>query len=228
MTRVWQLAFGSVMVFFLALPAQADYLIQLKSGATYEVPAYREEGGEVRIYLGGGEVGIPRSDILRITPLKGAQEARDVMGTSFVPPIYTEPSAPSEQEPAPKPEAARAEEQEESPKAKEPPRVVEVSPKSGEPMLVQMFQYPVPLSVTFSKPMDQKSVEAAIVMTPPQEGSFSWSGNTVTFTPATWDLTNGVTITIGTGAKDLEGTPLAAPHQMAFSRTLPAPHATSP
>jgi hypothetical protein len=38
---------------------------------------------------------------------------------------------------------------------------------------------------------------------------------------STWDLTNGVKITIGTGAKDLEGNPLAAPHQISFSRTLP-------
>ncbi len=42
------------------------------------------------------------------------------------------------------------------------------------------------------------------------------------------DFTHGMALAIGTGAKDLEGTPLAAPHRMAFSRTLPAPPASSP
>ncbi len=121
--------------------------------------------------------------------------------------------------PTPRPPAGEAGEEE--PKDTEPPRVVSTSPKDGEMLFAQMFQYPIPISVIFSEPMDQKSVEEAFQIDPPEQGAFTWSANTVTFTPSTWSLSFQTTVTIGTGAKDLAGNPLSAPFTFSFGKVLP-------
>lgn len=64
------------------------------------------------------------------------------------------------------------------------------------------------VSVTFSRAMEQASVESAFSVTgsDPVAGTFSWADNTVTFTPdELWKTRHQYTITVGTGAKDAKG-----------------------
>jgi cell division septation protein DedD len=66
------------------------------------------------------------------------------------------------------------------------------------------------ISVTFDEAMNETSVEDAFSIDPSVTGSVSWDGNTMTFTPDA-DLAYETTynVTIGTGAEDLAGNPLA-------------------
>jgi hypothetical protein len=90
------------------------------------------------------------------------------------------------------------------------------------------------LEVTFSEPMNQASVEAAYASDdlPAEQVTFAWSsdGTTLTITPAAplaYAEGAGVnpatvaaktyTITIGSGARDLAGNPLAAPMELSFA-----------
>ncbi|MDO9538290.1 MAG: Ig-like domain-containing protein, partial [Thermoplasmata archaeon] len=75
-----------------------------------------------------------------------------------------------------------------------------------------------PINVTFSEPMDKASAEAAFSISPFASGSFSWDGNTMTYTLNS-ELAPETTynITIGTGAKDLAGNNMAAPHSWQFT-----------
>jgi hypothetical protein len=210
----------------LADTAQADYLIQLKSGVSYEVGAYREERGMIWFSLHGGEVGISKQDVSRISPLAEPRREIRVRETpqepvrASAPEGTGEPSASTPAAPATE-GAGEGAGKEEGPKDTEPPRVVSTSPKDGEMLFAQMFQYPIPITVNFSEPMDQKSVEEAFQIDPPEQGTFGWSGNSVTFTPSTWSLSFQTTVTIGTGAKDLAGNPLAAPFTFSFGKVLP-------
>ncbi|MCD4810945.1 MAG: Ig-like domain-containing protein, partial [Methanosarcinales archaeon] len=73
------------------------------------------------------------------------------------------------------------------------------------------------INVTFSETMDQTSVESAFSMSPLTAGSFSWNGDTVTYTPASdlaFDTT--YTVNIGTGAMDMAGNLLELPHGWEF------------
>ncbi|MBI5379301.1 MAG: Ig-like domain-containing protein [Nitrospirae bacterium] len=224
MTR--KLLVGFLMVFCAVTAAQADYLIQLKSGVSYEVGAYREERGMIWFTLHGGEVGVPKQDVSRITPLAEPRREIRLRETPQEPvrapaPEGTgEPSASTPAAPAPgNGEVGGG--KEEGTRDTEPPRVVSTSPKDGEMLFAQMFQYPIPISVTFSEPMDQKSVEEAFQIDPPEQGTVAWSGNSVTFTPSTWSLSFQTTVTVGTGAKDQAGNPLAAPFTFSFGKVLP-------
>lgn len=62
------------------------------------------------------------------------------------------------------------------------------------------------ITATFNKPMDRTSVEASFRMIPSVQGSFAWSGTTMTFSPSSLlgDQTY-YTVTVGQGSKDLEG-----------------------
>ncbi|MCD4815925.1 MAG: DUF1349 domain-containing protein, partial [Methanosarcinales archaeon] len=66
------------------------------------------------------------------------------------------------------------------------------------------------INVTFSEAMNQTSAESAFNTSPETTGSFTWNGNIMTYTPD-FDLTSDTTyeVTIGTGAEDLAGIPLA-------------------
>lgn len=63
-----------------------------------------------------------------------------------------------------------------------------------------------PISVTFNMEMNKASVENAFSVTPSIPGSFSWSGNTVRYTPS-GSLPEGTyyTVSIGSGAVDMDG-----------------------
>ena len=71
----------------------------------------------------------------------------------------------------------------------EPPTVVSTDPKDGDGVRYFLYQFPRPISVTFSKEMDRDSVERAFSTSPALEGTFSWSENTVTLTPSSYPLT---------------------------------------
>ena len=78
------------------------------------------------------------------------------------------------------------------------------------------------VSVTFSKPMDQASVQGAFSLTrsggAAVAGSFSWIGNTMTFVPNA-DLARGADYEaeLTTAARDLAGNPLGSQQRWTFS-----------
>ncbi len=81
-----------------------------------------------------------------------------------------------------------------------------------------------PVSVTFSEPMNTLETERAFSLRlgsgASEPGSFSWSGTTMTFTPATALARGGLyTATVSTAARDSAGNPLAASHTWSF-RTI--------
>ena len=73
--------------------------------------------------------------------------------------------------------------------------------------------------VTFSEPMNQATAQAAFALSPSVEGTFSWSGNTMTFDPT--GLTKGTvyTATVNTTATDVAGNALAAEVSWLFTTT---------
>lgn len=78
-----------------------------------------------------------------------------------------------------------------------------------------------PVSVTFSMPMNQESVEAAFTITgsDPVPGTFSWTDNTVTFTRESglWKTHHPYTITITADAKSAAGAPFPAEYVQTFT-----------
>lgn len=72
------------------------------------------------------------------------------------------------------------------------------------------------VELTFSEPMDQQSVQAAFLSQPAIGCSWTWTGNTARCGGALQQL-SAYTVTLGTGARDSAGNPLAAPYQFAFS-----------
>ncbi|MCD6569655.1 MAG: Ig-like domain-containing protein, partial [Deltaproteobacteria bacterium] len=94
-----------------------------------------------------------------------------------------------------------------------PPTIVNTSPahESRAPISTE-------ISVIFSEAMDHASVESAFDIDPYVSGTFSWSENTMIFTPDE-DLTPDIsyTVTIDTSAQDLAGNPLASPYSWSFT-----------
>jgi hypothetical protein len=78
------------------------------------------------------------------------------------------------------------------------------------------------ISVTFSETMNQSSAQNAFTVVNASadavSGSFSWSGNTMTFTPDTqFDYNTKYTCTIGVGAEDSAGNTLASLYTWSFT-----------
>jgi hypothetical protein len=89
------------------------------------------------------------------------------------------------------------------------------------------------LSFTFDEPMDRPTAEGALTSVPPlPAGTFSWTDNTMTFTPATpFPEWIEYSVTVGTGAADLAGNPLASPRLLVFrtdDTTAPTVASTAP
>ena len=82
-----------------------------------------------------------------------------------------------------------------------------------------------PIVVVFDQPMDKPSVEAAFslkraVNGEPVSGSFSWSGNSLLFTPsAPLAAARLYNATVGTGARSLAGINLTDPKAWTFTTT---------
>ncbi len=101
-----------------------------------------------------------------------------------------------------------------------PPTVLATSPASNQANTTSV------IVITFSEAMNTTSTVAAFSVSPSVNGTFTWSsGDTVlTFRP-NQPLSAGTTysVTIGTGATDLAGNPLAQP--TTFTLAIPAPAA---
>ncbi len=78
------------------------------------------------------------------------------------------------------------------------------------------------VTVTFSEPMNEASVEQSFSLSPTVDGSFSWNaaGTVLTFTPSR-PLAAGTqyTVVVATGARDLAGNGMASIRTFAFTTT---------
>ena len=74
-----------------------------------------------------------------------------------------------------------------------------------------------PLRLQFTRAMDQASVEAALSLTPPLPGRFSWEGNTLTFIPnEPWPLGGTVDVSLS-GGRSRRGLPLLGGRSWSFT-----------
>lgn len=79
------------------------------------------------------------------------------------------------------------------------------------------------VAVTFGEPMDRASAQAAFALRRTSDGaavpgSFSWSGNTMTFRPsAALAPSTGYTVSVGTGARDAAGNGMAEEQGSSFA-----------
>jgi len=76
----------------------------------------------------------------------------------------------------------------------------------------------VPVSLTFSQPMDTVSVESRFQLDPWTEGSISWQGRTMIFQPSEpWPAGTEVTVTLQAGARSNSFLPLLRPFGLQFT-----------
>lgn len=61
------------------------------------------------------------------------------------------------------------------------------------------------ISLTFDQPVDRASAEAAFSVTPSVPGTFSWSGNTMTYKPVGFPHQTGYTVSLASGVKPVFG-----------------------
>lgn len=79
------------------------------------------------------------------------------------------------------------------------------------------------ISATFSEAMNKAATEAAFSISPYVAGTFSWVGNTTTFTPgANLDNSKTYTVTISTDAQDLAGNQMVSPYTWSFTTSAAA------
>lgn len=110
---------------------------------------------------------------------------------------------------------------------------IRATPDTTPPMVVMhggTYRNDTPnpvISIGFSEAMNQQSVQAAFLSQPAINCNWVWRGNTADCTSTGYlqQLTN-YTLTIGTGAKDTAGNPLAAPYQFSFTTDNFAPRVT--
>ena len=80
------------------------------------------------------------------------------------------------------------------------------------------------VEVTFSEPVDHASAESAFGIEPALDGSFSWSGTTLTFTPAdSLPLDAEFRVTIAAGVRDRAGNAMSDPSQPFAFATVGSP-----
>ncbi len=112
-----------------------------------------------------------------------------------------------------------------------PPEVLEVAltqPVADDPELAQIT---TSIEVSFSEPVDPDGATDAVALDPPVEGSTSWSGSTLIFTPnEPLDLATEYTVTVATGLRDLSGNEMTeAPPPFVFATSgRPALAASDP
>lgn len=77
-----------------------------------------------------------------------------------------------------------------------------------------------PVVVTFDRDMDHEATEAATSIVPSVPGTFSWTAQTMFFTPGGgWTAETDHTVTVSTGARDAEGEALVEARQWSFRTT---------
>lgn len=84
------------------------------------------------------------------------------------------------------------------------------------------------VEVAFSEVVDHASAEAAFTVDPPLDGSFSWSGTTLTFTPTDpLPLESAFTLAIAAGVVDVAGNPTTAATEPFAFTTVGSPTVAS-
>ncbi|HEX2647566.1 MAG TPA: Ig-like domain-containing protein, partial [Candidatus Dormibacteraeota bacterium] len=84
--------------------------------------------------------------------------------------------------------------------------------------------------VSFDQPMDHRSTEDAVQITPATTVTFSWQDNTLVVQPTSGNLAPNTQyqVTIGQGARTSSGQPLTAQQTITFVTQPPAPPTPSP
>jgi parallel beta-helix repeat protein len=95
-----------------------------------------------------------------------------------------------------------------------PPQVVSHSPVGAE------VDIDVNVTIDFNEEMQHLSVEEAFSIEPHVEGTFSWIGNTLIFSPLSLINDTMYTVTLGTGAEDLAGNSLKSSYQFSFTTKM--------
>lgn len=110
------------------------------------------------------------------------------------------------------------------------PAVLDFSSPIADSHAVQLQE---PILVNFNQPMDHKSTEAAVVITPATYVAFSWQQNTLAVQPTSGNLAPNTQyqVTIGPGAKTQSGQSLPAAKTITFitqpsAKTPPSPKPT--
>ena len=94
------------------------------------------------------------------------------------------------------------------------PRIVSFHPENG----AVNVPLNTTITVSFSKPMDEPSVESAFNIYPNVEGEFLWNGEVLTFRPReNFQENTTYTVTISTDAKDRWGNNLESSLQFSFA-----------
>jgi len=95
------------------------------------------------------------------------------------------------------------------------PRVVAVSPEGSASSRN-------PITITFSQPMDQASVESRLTIEPEVSGRVEWSANnSLLFTPQGEWTSGTVRVTLASGARSERGLPSLFAHSWAFTISAP-------
>ena len=98
-----------ILILFLPVSSQAAYTVYLKNGSEISgVSSYNKSGGEVIIYFGGGSMGIPEKDILKIESSEAPE--KDFSREETATPETEKPAPPvaPAEEPAPTEKTDRA------------------------------------------------------------------------------------------------------------------------
>lgn len=75
-----------------------------------------------------------------------------------------------------------------------------------------------PIKITFSKSMQKATAESAFSIQPAVEGTISWSGNVLTFTPVSgYNISTDYTVQVNMGAKSLWNIPLQSALSFTFT-----------
>lgn len=87
-----------------------------------------------------------------------------------------------------------------------------------------------PILISFNQPMDHRSTEQAVQITPATNVTFSWDSNTLAVQPASGNLAPNTQyqVTIGSSAKTANNQPLSTPQTITFVTQPPATPSPSP
>lgn len=95
-----------------------------------------------------------------------------------------------------------------------PPQVLDHLP----PSLTTKVPPDIELRILFSEPMDRKSVEESIFISPPLSWKASWRDQILTLSPSvTLSSNRTYVVTLGTGCRDIHHNPLSQAYTLAFS-----------
>jgi hypothetical protein len=109
----------------------------------------------------------------------------------------------------------------------QPPGGLDITSPDADAHAVQLQQ---PILVSFNQPMDHKTTEAAVQITPATYVTFAWTGNTLAVQPTSGNLAPNTQyrVTIGPGAKTQSGQLLNRPKTITFVTQPSATPAPSP